>query len=372
MQVEFFGNKSIQKLNTILGEFEPERVFIVSGGNSYRLSGAQKAIENGLAGIKFERYWGFEENPKFKEMLAGAEKIREFNPDLIMAVGGGSVMDTAKIISVLPEDISEAEMIITGEEKDLKKIAPIVAIPTTSGSGSEATHFAVAYKDGSKYSVAHECLLPDRVIIDPELTHTMSSYQTAVSGLDTLCQAIESRWAKNSTQESHEYAEEAIKLAYNNIKEVVSAPSPENRLSMAKASNLAGKSINISKTTAPHALSYAITTHYGIPHGHAVALTLGSFFEVNTDADLQNGEEKIDQAMKSIFRCMNCDTPEEARSEWYELLGSLGLKTKLGELGVNSEQELNILADAVNLERLKNHPVSISKEIIVRILNGIL
>lgn len=360
MGQEFIGVGSIQQLGSVIEELRPERVLIVSGKKSYELSGSKKVLEGFLEGIDFQRYSDFEENPKFDDLIKGAQLVRKYNPDLVLAVGGGSVMDTAKIISVLPGNLAQAERIVKGEEPVPGKIAPLAAIPTTSGSGSEATHFAVAYIGNDKYSVAGGVLLPDYVIVDPELTNSLPPYQTAVSGMDALCQAIESWWAKGATDESRRYAAEAIHLLYPNLEPAVNRPDPPVRLTMGKGAHLAGKAINISKTTAPHALSYGITTLYGIPHGHAVALTMGEFLVYNAGQAAINSGSGLKVSMAELFNMLGCDHAEECRDQFQTLMKSVGLETKLGILAGDA-LDIQKLVDLVNPERLGNHPFAITK-----------
>ena len=102
MSDSFFGEGSLKNLETILQDINPDRVLLVTGDKSFESSGSKAKVEEILAGTMHQRYYGFEENPKFPELLEGANKVHNFNPDLIVAIGGGSVLDTAKIISVLP------------------------------------------------------------------------------------------------------------------------------------------------------------------------------------------------------------------------------------------------------------------------------
>jgi alcohol dehydrogenase class IV len=154
---------------------------------------------------------------------------------------------------------------------------PLIAIPTTSGTGTEATCFAVVYIDKTKYSLKHSSILPDYTIIDPTLTHAMPPLVTAATGMDALAQAIESYWGVKSTHESQAYAREAITLTLAYLK-AACQNEVEARDAMSRAANLAGKAINLTETTACHAVSYPITSYFNVPHGHAVALTLASMF----------------------------------------------------------------------------------------------
>ena len=155
----------------------------------------------------------------------------------------------------------------------------LIAIPTTSGSGSEATHFAVVYVGGEKFSVAHPIyMLPNVVVLNPSLTYSMDSYQTALSGVDAFAQAMESYWSVNSTEESKKYSIEALELIIEHLPLAVNY-NDNSRDIMLHAANLAGKAINIAKTSGAHAISYVLTSKFNIPHGQAVALTLPAWYD---------------------------------------------------------------------------------------------
>ena len=185
----------------------------------------------------------------------------------IMAVGGGTVMDICKDL------IFELKKITTPPYH--------IAIPTTAGSGSESTSFAVLYKGKKKFSLADPLLLPQLVVLDPELTYSLSPYQTAVSGMDVFAQAVESFWNIHANETSRTFATEAINLWRLHFLDAVTDPSPRSREGMLEASHLSGSSINITRTTGPHALSYYLTSNHKVPHGHAVALLLQAFFMYN-------------------------------------------------------------------------------------------
>lgn len=368
MKSEFFGVNSIINLESILRSEAPKRVLIVSGRNSYKYSGAEAHIQRILGDIEWLRYYDFEENPKIQDLVSGAKIVKDYKPDLIIAVGGGSVMDTAKIISVLPDKLEAADSFIRNNTQHGPKTAPIVAIPTTSGSGSEATHFAVAYIGSEKFSIASKELLPDYVIVDPELTNSMSPFQTAVSGLDALCQAIESFWAKGATIESRKFAAEAIPLILDNIEKVVKSPTIEVRNNIAKGSNLAGKAINISKTTAPHALSYALTSHFGIPHGYAVSLSLGYFFVLND----KKGDLELKELMKELSKIIGCNNALECADKINSIIESLSIQKTISERITDSHRKIKSSELRVNKTRLSNHPIKITPAEIETIYSNVI
>jgi alcohol dehydrogenase class IV len=284
--IELFGSGTIGMLDENIRRYNAKRPFIVTGKTSYVKSGAKDAIEK----LEYDAiiYDDFQKNPRLEDVKRGMALIDD--ADVIISIGGGSSTDMAKLINAL-QYAKDPEAMILGDEKIRKKGLPHIAIPTTSGAGSQSTHFAVVYINKVKYSLAHETILPDVSIIDPDLTMELPKRITAVTGMDALTQAIESYWCINSTDESKEYAKEAIELVMTNLEKAVNEPDIESRTAMSKAANLAGKAINISKTTASHSISYPLTSYFGVAHGHACALTIGQMLIYNSNV----GEDSLDK-----------------------------------------------------------------------------
>jgi len=373
-QKEYSGWGSITKLEEIIKKENPKSIFLVTGKSSYTSSGAQEQIDIILAGIKTARFSDFCTNPKLEEIQRGINLFSQGKYDLVIAIGGGSSIDVAKSINVLSSNPESPENYIIGKVKIESKGKPFVAIPTTSGSGSEATKFAVIYIDKTKYSLSDDFLLPNYVIIDAQLTMSLPSYQTACTGVDALGQAIESYWSINSTSESQRYSKEAIGLILENLEEAVNNPNKINKTKVAKASNLAGKAINITQTTACHAISYPITSFYGIPHGHAVGLTLGEMLDYislvsKEDCLDDRGVNYVTKSIRIILETMQVETPEEGRDKISSLMERIGLKTKLSQLGVE-DIEL-IIKNGFNPKRVKNNPRKLTEEKLREILKRI-
>ncbi|HLD72121.1 MAG TPA: phosphonoacetaldehyde reductase [Candidatus Nanoarchaeia archaeon] len=360
MQREYFGIGSVERLEQILVQERPTKIFLVTGKKSYASSGAQAKLEPILSLYPSVQFSGFATNPNIEDIRRGVDLYQRERCDFVIAVGGGSVIDLAKAVNILAIQTDLPEKYIL-KEKDMESGGKtLVAIPTTSGSGSEATHFAVIYINAKKYSLTHQSLLPDYSILDPGLTTTLPKEITAVTGMDALGQAIEAYWSVNSTEESRRYSKEAISLILPNFKLAVNQPTIQARVAMMAAANLAGKAINIAQTTASHALSYSLTSNFGIPHGHAVALTLGQAFEYNSmitneDCNDRRGVDYVKRMMADLILILGCRTATEAKNGIKELMSSIGLETDLFKLGVK-EKDLSGIVSTVNLERLKNNP----------------
>lgn len=300
-------------------------------------------------------------NPQFEESFDASRLIKNNKFDVIIAIGGGSIIDTAKLICAFqPHNKEECKRIVLGNKSIEKSLIPIFAIPTTAGSGSEATHFAVAYLNKKKFSVASKKLLPTAFFIDGELTYSMSDYLAASTGFDALAQAIESAWSINSNAKSLSYSHDAIRLIKNNLEKAVLHKNNRSINKMCYAANLSGKAINITKTTAPHALSYKIASILNLSHGHSVALTLGHFFEINCES--KNISKRISKKnhsenMKNIFKSFGVKTPKAAKKKWFELMDVCNLETSFAKLNLQKDEDIKNIISSVNIERLNNHPV---------------
>lgn len=366
MKREFIGVGSVNNLRNIIQNHKTRNIFLVTGKKSFYSSGAENVILPICADKSFVQFSDFLENPKIEDVIKGVSIFKEAKCDIVIAVGGGSVIDMAKLINIVAHQRSDNFYnIATGKEKIADSGAPLVAIPTTSGSGSEATHFAVVYIGGTKYSLAHEYIRPDYSIVDPSLTYNMPPKLMAISGMDALCQAVESYWSINSTEESRKYASQAIKVILSALEPAVCSLDKNARNSMAIAAHLAGKAINITKTTAAHAISYPITTYFDVPHGHAVALVLGRFFLINSDIDSNElldmrGRGHLKWVMEELYRLFGCTSSQECCDRWYELMATIGLESDFHKLGICEQSDVNLIIKNVNIERLINNPVRLN------------
>ncbi len=282
-QVVCIREGAIAELERILNYSPQNRLFFVVDDSAYAASGANAVLEPRFHHHSIARFSGFELNPKLHDVERGVELYRSANPDMIIALGGGTAIDLSKSIRAVASQDASAHAVVTGKAPIRESGPPLIAIPTTAGTGSEATHFAVVYIKNEKFSLAHPSLLPDYALVDPMLTHSLPSEMTAATGLDAFCQAIESIWAIGATDQSLGYAQQAVRLASEHLVSATCNPTRAARRGMAEASHLAGKAIDISKTTASHALSYPITSRYGIPHGMAVALSLSPMLAFNAE-----------------------------------------------------------------------------------------
>ena len=335
MQVEIIGRQSISHIEEILSEKKIKKILFFRGQKSF--DNLKDKILPFLKKCQIDYVKDFDTNPKFNQIQNVVEKYRDSNYDMIIAFGGGSVIDFAKAFKYYS-----------------KIITPLLAIPTTAGSGSEATQFAVVYLNDEKISLDSNLILPEYTIIDSQFCENTSTKIKAACAMDAYCQAIESFWAKKATKESQRYALQAIKICRRSLVTFVTTNSVFAAEELSKASHLAGKAINISRTTAAHALSYKMTSLYGIPHGHAVALSIANLF-------LKNLQYFDYPQLLDAMEIKSSDIKEY----FHNLMKTIGLNDNFETLGVFDK---NLIIDSVNIERLNNNPVSLTKHDLIEIL----
>jgi alcohol dehydrogenase len=359
-----YGDGTIVEVADTVTSLGARRVLLVTGTRSFEASGAERLLP-GLEAVAQVRRWNdFRPNTDSQDLVAGLQVVADFVPDLVLAVGGGSAMDMAKLLCAyqgLTGTKQVLDAIRTGDKIERRRLA-LVLVPTTSGSGAEATRFAVVYIGDDKFSIAGPAMLPDTVVLDPTLTTSGSPYQRATSGIDAVAQAIESLWATGATDRSRGFARQALRLLLPNIETFVNEGGTEASRRMALGSHLAGRAIDISRTTAAHALSYGITKGYGVSHGHAVALTLGPFIESHAAAapgDLQPGvhPDRHREVLSEVLHRLGAADASEVHERFTSLLRRIGLEPSLGAVGIEDAEQRHALVHGVNVERLGNNPV---------------
>lgn len=335
MQQLFQGAGSLNEALEVIS-LKANRVFLITGNHFL----AQK--EWSFSGNMYEHYVKKGANVNDAEVTEAREKFIKSNATAILAIGGGSVIDLAKMI------IWEAV-----QEELVKPL--LAAVPTTTGSGSEATQFAVLYENNKKKSISHPALLPDIVVLEPRLLKSLTSYQAAASGMDALSQAVESWWSRAATDGSRELAGAAITLWNRFFIESLQSGSSTAREKMQQAAYKAGQAINYTRTTGPHALSYYLTAAYNIPHGQAVSLFLPLFFLYN-------------QPDKDLNKFFGVKSNEETMLFIRDKMKKAGLAVSLAELGIRKEKIINQLLEEVNEERFSNNPVSFNYALLKKMI----
>lgn len=317
--------------------------------------------------IRTTVFSNFVPNPKYSSVVKGVELFGESKADAIVAVGGGSAMDVAKCVKLFAYMDNQVDFL---KQEVIPNSIPLVAIPTTAGTGSEATKFSVIYQNGEKQSIADDSCIPHVVVFDPSVLRTLPLYQRKVTMLDALCHGIESFWSLRSTNESKEYAKRAIQ-AILYYRESYLNNEEHGNLKMLEAANLAGRAINISQTTAGHAMSYKLTSLYGIAHGHAVALCLEklwSYMVYHMDQCIDpRGTKYLKQTFSEIADAMGCSDIKMACRKFSQMLEDLHLSKPYIH-----EDDYMVLKSSVNSTRLKNNPIRLEEMAIDQLYHEIL
>ena len=345
-----------------------ERVLLVCDSSIKYLEGFNKKID-GIAAL-IVRFSDFQSNPLYESVVKGVKLLKEERCDSIIAVGGGSAMDVAKCIKLY------SNLNGTGEDGAWLKATivpnniPFLAMPTTAGTGSEATRYAVIYYKGVKQSITDESFIPGTVLMDPSALKTLPLYQKKATMCDALCHAIESFWSVNSTNESKKYSREAIQGILEHMKGYLNNTEGGNA-GMLNAAHMAGKAINISQTTAGHAMSYKVTSLFGCAHGHAVILCdriLFPWMIQNSGKCIDpRGEYYLKRTLDEIGIAMGCKDAEAGADKLVEIFTSLGL-----DIQISTELQFEELKKSVNPIRLKNHPIRLDEDMIDTLYRNIL
>ena len=346
-----------------------KKIFVLCGKKSFVNSGAEnllKKIKNSEVKLLYKK----SEIPILEELIEIIKEIQNFKPDLFLAIGGGAVIDYAKIVNVveLREDL--AELIVNYKYPFNKKYTKLAVIPTTAGSGAEVTSNAVIYVDGIKHSFESELLLPDHFFLVPEFLISAPNKIKASAGFDAIAQALESLVSRKSNDKSVEYASKSLRVSVNSFISFINDPNMKNATEMSIASNLAGKAISISKTTAPHATSYPFTSLFNISHGHAVGLFFEKFFKFNYE-HLNKSETSFDlnERFNLIFKLFDVPDINSFNSKISLIKKQAKLEDDLTKLNIDIIKSSEDVLKGINLLRLGNNPVKIDGKDILNIIS---
>jgi alcohol dehydrogenase class IV len=358
-----------KRIDTILPEILESRavrkLFVVCGQSCRRLKVAED-----VAALPAEKIWfqDFRSNPDYDSVVNGIQEYKKASCDAILAIGGGSAMDVAKCIKLF-SGMEETENYL--RQTPVGNNIPLIAVPTTAGTGSEATRFAVIYFQGEKQSVTHDSILPEYVFLMPEVLEELPLYQKKATSLDALCHAVESFWSVNSTEESRALSGEAIRLIDKYLAPYLKG-NQTAATEMFQAAYIAGEAINITQTTAGHAMCYKLTSLYKISHGHAAALCVEKLWPYMLrhieDCTDGRGKEYLEKSFAELADVFGCADAKAAADKFCEIMRKL----ELPELTEEGNIEIQRLVKSVNLTRLKNNPVKLDEKALTELYEEIL
>lgn len=293
-------------------------------------------------------------NPPTQQVKKAVSIAKKENITTIVAIGGGSTIDTAKAVSCFAENIENK----VPKEKKTK----LIVCPTTSGTGSEVTNVGVyTFSSGLKMPVVTDAFWPDLSIVDPELTYSMPKSVTISTGLDAFTHAIESYWATSTQDISQALSLKAAKIIKENLLKSANLDYSA-RDEMSKASLIAGIAFSQTRTTAAHAISFPLTNRYGIPHGIACALTLSHLIEFVYENNKSILEEFLDFLKTDV----------KDLKEWIDnAITEGGFSLKLRDYGVKETELPKIVEDSFKANIIKLTPANFTEDNLMQILKKI-
>lgn len=343
-----FGVGSIKDIGKVSRRAGIKKALIVCDPVMVSIGYAKKIneimTESGLESVVFDKCV---ENPRALDVTEGAAVFTEKGCDGIIALGGGSPIDQAKGIRVVAKYGGTAlDFNVMGGSR-VREIAadipPMIAVPTTSGTGSEATRAAVITdtEKGAKFFLVSQFLLPTNVILDPELTKSMPPKVTAATGMDALVHSLEAYVTAAANPISESFGRTSFTLIGKSLKKAVdSGDNLDARSDMSMASLLAGLSFSIAGLGAVHSLAHPLGARYHIPHGLANSIMMPHVMRYNS----KTSEAKYIEAVKLMG--IDVSTAEESAQAITRFSADIGLPTKLSDIGIKKDALVQLSIDA--------------------------
>lgn len=326
-----FGAGSLDRLPEVFSELPGRRVTLITGGEIIRELGILDHVKSLLGDRELSVYDGVRPNPELTNAQEAIDFARQHGAEVILGIGGGSALDTAKAVAAVVPNGGELVPLIEKQRPQSSPSIPTVMIPTTAGTGSEVTRWATFWdlEAKKKFSLEGMGMYPTHAVLDPKLTLTLPPFFTATTGADTLSHAMEAFWNKNANPISDAYALEAVKRVFEALPMAVNFPNDlGHRTRMLLASLLAGLAFSNTKTAAAHSLSYPMTLNFGVVHGQASSITLPALLRFNAEASLDR--------MTQLAKATGGNSIDSGARRIQVLLQRIGLKTSLSELGIDA------------------------------------
>lgn len=313
--------------------------------------------------------------PTEDEINLVVNSLTDVSIDVILAVGGGSVMDTAKLVAVMTEGLTTFEQMFAGQLPTSRRVE-LIMIPTTAGTGAESTPNAIVFRPSLNLKVGIVCdvFMPDKVVLDPELLTGLPAAITAATGMDALCHALECYVSNKANLFSDMMAIEATRLIFKSLKRCVEDGSDlEARADLLLAAFLGGACIAASGTNGVHALSYPLGGRYRIPHGISNAILLAPVFDFNKDFCLDKLAAVAHLTGADVSTMTTEQKADSLVQALYELSHALDIPATMTALGVPAEDLDSIVDSALQVKRLlDNNPKPLGRADIHAIYQTIL
>lgn len=369
----YFGGNALENLSALIVQHveKNKNVLLITRGRDFKVSLEHERILEQLKNNKIHEIEFTNSNPDVTDVYNVICKNETFGYDIVIGVGGGSVLDISKAMAAFrglpvrkPEDIRN--LIVNKTYISNQMVCPWVGIPTTSGTGSEVTPWATIWdKDnGLKYSIEGKNLFALGAIIGPCFTIGLPVKATVATGMDALCHATEAYWSRNTNAVSRVYALSAIENITAYLEKLIDEPTNEAyREKIALASFFAGMAFSNTKTTACHSISYPLTMMLGIDHGVAACLTLARVLQHNEDSLIEK---------EKLFRAFNISKSIELETSIRRILKKAGIPIRLRDYNADADIIEKIVENAYTKGRMDNNPVDIDHHKLKSIIAAIL
>lgn len=367
--MQIFSSSDFENCKKFITKENFKKIFVITGYNSFNKSKAKKILYKLIGNQKIDFFFKKRNYPDINELKQIIKKINHIKPDVIIGIGGGCVIDYSKLANVFFNEQDIESKVKRSKFEFKKKLSYLIAIPTTAGSGAEVTPFAVLYINNIKYSVEHRLIKPDNFIISPQLVINSNKALKSSTGFDAIAQALESMISVKSNKKSLIYSQKSLSLSIPNFINYINKPNLENSYKMNVAANLAGEAIAIAKTNGPHATSYPFTTEFGISHGHAVSLTINKFMVLHyLYSNKSIASFDLNDRFQKIFKILKVRNIYEFDLLLKKIKLDANLVDNFEKLGINIEYQYEKILDGVNIQRLGNCPIKITRKDIKDIL----
>lgn len=371
----YYGKNKAKEIGKIFKSLGHANIFIVSDQNLKPLDITNIIIESlHKEEVLFTSYWDVQPDPDLESIDKLNSIIATSKATAVLAIGGGSVIDSAKAACALQSNPGKSDDYIYGGSKCIEKpIMPLVCIPTTAGSGSEVTKASVLsdHDKGKKASISHEYLAPLATIIDPIAYKDAPKSVTAATGMDALTHSIEAYVCLKSNPMSDMFAEKSIILITNNlVKSFIDGSDIEARSNMAFASTLGGLAFSNSSLGAVHGIAQSMGGVASIPHGIANAVMLPYVMEYNYKGNLEKFKKLANLLGVDTSNMTLEDAAKSSISAVRQLSNELKIPTKSSELGINEEMIPKIVEETMNYRLLQFNPVKLSYDDVTTIVKN--
>ncbi|MCG7393553.1 iron-containing alcohol dehydrogenase [Microvirga sp. ACRRW] len=357
-----FGSGAIARIGEIAARQLGPRIALVTDAGLVKAGLLEKALHAlEEAGVAVDVFDGVVADPPEAVVLAAAAKAKAFDARAVIGFGGGSSIDVAKLVALLARS-GESLPDIYGVGVAKGPRLPLLAVPTTAGTGSEVTPISIVTTGAhEKKGVVSPLIIPDIALLDPDLTLNLPPHVTAATGIDAMVHAIEAytSTSANNNPVSKALAKEALHLLGRNIERAVHhGQDGEARAAMLIGSMLAGQAFANSPVAAVHALAYPIGGHFGVPHGLSNALVLPYVLRFNASACEQAYAELAPYAFQELEGRASADAFVEALAS---LCMKVGLQPRLRDVGIPQDALPMLAEDAMKQTRLLvNNPRSLT------------